>query len=144
MLQEQGLRAALAHVAGTAPPGLPVRLSLDEHGALPPAVELALYRIAAEALRNVTRHAGACHAAITLRHTGGHVELTVADDGCGLPENPRRGVGLGSMHARAAELGGQVEVVPLRDDGVHTGVPGHGGPGATGTTVRALIPLEVP
>ena len=49
----------------------------------PPAVELAAYRVAQEALRNVGRHARAGHAAMTLDFAADRATLTVADDGIG-------------------------------------------------------------
>ena len=93
---------------------------------LPAAVEVAAYRIALEALTNVARHAGA--GACTLRlSVNGALELEVRDDGGGLPESYRRGVGLESMRERAAELGGECTIE--RADG-------------DGTRVKALLPLE--
>ena len=106
-----------------------IRFSLDVPDRLPPlpaAVEVAAYRIALEALTNVARHAGA--SACTLRlSVNGALELEVRDDGRGLPESYRRGVGLESMRERAAELGGECTIE--RAD-------------RNGTRVTALLPLE--
>ena len=62
-----------------------------------------------EALNNVARHASAQHTTIDIR-VNGALEITVTDDGRGLPENVRRGVGLNSMRERAQELGGECTV----------------------------------
>jgi signal transduction histidine kinase len=80
---------------------------------LPAAVEVAAYRIAQEALTNVVRHAGARGCVIRLS-MGGALELEITDDGVGLPEDRRAGVGLTSMRERAAELGGTcvIEATP--------------------------------
>ena len=106
-----------------------IRFSLELPERLPPlpaAVEVAAYRIALEALTNVARHAGA--SACTLRlSVNGALELEVRDDGRGLPQSYRPGVGLASMRERAAELGGECRVE--RADG-------------NGTRVKALLPLE--
>ncbi|MFD1506109.1 hypothetical protein FE374_18100 [Georgenia yuyongxinii] len=143
VLQEQGLVAALEHVARTAPPGLRVELEVEELGALPPAVELAMYRLAAEAMRNVVRHAGATTATVRVRRSADEVELLVVDDGVGLPGQPLEGVGLGSMRARAAQLGGRLEIRAARGNGEarHAAAALAA---ATGTVVHALIPLEQP
>ena len=42
----------------------------------------------------------------------GALDLEVVDDGTGIPQAPRPGVGLSSMRERAAELGGTCEVGP--------------------------------
>jgi signal transduction histidine kinase len=92
---------------------------------LPAAVEVAAYRIASEALTNVTRHAAATRCAVRLSAADALV-VTIEDDGVGLTAHDPPGVGLRSMRERAAELGGSLEVGPAR----------HGG-----TVVRAELPL---
>jgi signal transduction histidine kinase len=110
VLEDLGLAAALrAHADRLGP--LEVELALPEPPvALPAAVELALYRIATEALTNVVRHAHARRCRVTLRADGGEVALEIADDGDGLAADAAPGVGLRSMRERAAELGGRVEL----------------------------------
>jgi signal transduction histidine kinase len=58
----------------------------------------------------------------------GGLVLTVRDDGRGLPEQPRAGVGLRSMRERADELAGTLDVSP--------------GSGGRGTVVRLWLPLD--
>ena len=72
---------------------------------LPAAVEVAAYRIATEALTNVLRHAQARHCTIWLCLADA-LYLAVDDDGGGLPDGYRPGVGMASMCERAEELGG--------------------------------------
>ncbi|MDQ3779406.1 MAG: sensor histidine kinase [Chloroflexota bacterium] len=83
---------------------------------LPAAIEVAAYRIIQEALTNVVRHAGA-HVCRVRLSVGNDLQLEITDDGVGLPENPRAGVGLHSMRERAAELSGTCAVEPLRTGG---------------------------
>ncbi len=76
---------------------------------LPAAVEVAVYRIAQEALTNVVRHAQAksCFVRLAVNES---VTLDIVDDGVGIPAGRSAGVGLSSMHERAAELGGRCVV----------------------------------
>ena len=80
---------------------------------LPAAVEVAVYRIAQEALTNVARHAKARSCVVRLA-VDGDVRLEVTDDGAGIPDGRNAGVGLSSMRERASELGGSciVQAVP--------------------------------
>lgn len=77
---------------------------------LPAAVEVAVYRIAQEALTNVVRHAQAQHCLLRLALDTGAVQLTISDDGQGIPPGHRIGVGLHAMHERASELGGSCTI----------------------------------
>lgn len=72
---------------------------------LPAAVEVAVYRIATEAITNVLRHSDARHCTVNIR-LNDTLELEVVDDGHGMDTASREGVGLSSMRERAAELGG--------------------------------------
>ena len=79
---------------------------------LPAAVEVAAYRIVQEALTNVVRHGHArtCHIRLSLDDV---LTVEICDDGVGLPTEQRIGVGIRSMHERAAELDGTCVVEPL-------------------------------
>jgi signal transduction histidine kinase len=83
---------------------------------LPNEVCGALFGIAQEAVANAGRHAEAQHVDLTLRSTGGFVELRVRDDGKGFggvnPLGPREPghLGLASMRERAAIAGGEIAI----------------------------------
>jgi signal transduction histidine kinase len=105
---------------------------------LPAAVEEAALAIATEAMTNVVRHAGATRCEIDVAVDPGPVrpglELTVRDDGGGMPVQAAggqatAGMGIRSMRQRAAEVGGTFAV------------SGHRG---TGTTVRVCLPTDAP
>lgn len=83
------------------PPALPL---------LPAAVEVALYRIAQEALTNVMKHARARSCALALAIGPHGVQLRIADDGVGPGDSPTWGVGMHSMRERAEEIGGSCRV----------------------------------
>ena len=108
-------------------------LSVDESVApelppLPPEVELVIYRVAQEALTNVARHSGTHHAELDLRTDDGHLVLTVADDGNGLPAGNSPGTGIRGMRERAVLIGASLSV-------------GNASAG-TGCVVRLDVPLN--
>jgi len=120
-LDEFGLIGSLREEVGRLQheaPALTVTLDApDEDLAdLPAAVEVACYRIVTEALTNVTRHAHAtrCFVRIYLDHG---LDVDVRDDGVGLPEGWRTGVGIASMRERVAELGGRLAIEPCLPHG---------------------------
>lgn len=92
-----------------------------------PAVELACFRIAQEALTNALRHAGAQQVTVTLSANEQHLDLQVEDDGSGFDTRRTHGLGLVTMRERAQQLGGRFEVNA-----------GAGG----GTRVRARLPMR--
>ena len=103
----------------------------EELPALPAAVEVAAYRIIQEALTNVARHAGAktCRVRLSVDEATDSLQLEVTDDGVGISEDRRAGVGLSSIRERAVELGGICDVKPIP-----TG----------GTRVLVRLPLSAP
>jgi signal transduction histidine kinase len=131
-LDELGLIGALREGAiqyGQA--GLRVSVeNTGEFSRLPAAVEVACYRIAQEAMANVVRHARASHCSIRIRldEEAGALTVEVEDDGRGIREDDRAGVGMISMRERTEELGGWCIVKPLA-----------GG----GTLLRALLPFRI-
>jgi two-component system NarL family sensor kinase len=113
-----------------------VRLSFVElTGRLSGAVELTLYRILQEALKNVEKHARARHVSVGLTEPHRFVRLKITDDGIGFSpakktvasKKRRSGLGLLGMRERAAYVGGILKVKSVR-----------GG----GTEIDVLVPLE--
>jgi signal transduction histidine kinase len=81
--------------------------------AIPPNVAVCLYRVALEALQNVSRHSGATSALIELRDENGFLTLQVSDSGRGFDVEKARqgsGVGLASSEERVRLLQGAFEV----------------------------------
>ena len=80
--------------------------------ALGDAIEIAIYRVAQEALTNITRHAQASSVEVTLgRSTSAAVTLCVRDDGRGMDLSlATRGLGLVGAVERAAGVGGELTI----------------------------------
>ncbi|CAN5474209.1 hypothetical protein BH10ACT7_BH10ACT7_17570 [soil metagenome] len=78
---------------------------------LSPEVREASYFIAAEAVHNAVRHAGASRIDIELvAHDDGVVRLTIADDGSGFDPHAAVGVGTASMRERATGVGASLGI----------------------------------
>ncbi|MGN9843747.1 GAF domain-containing sensor histidine kinase [Nonomuraea sp. H19] len=87
---------------------------------LPPldsAVEVAVLRVAQEALHNALRHSGAAQVRVRLSYEDGKLALTVSDDGSGFEQVDSRGLGLVSMRDRAEAVGGVMTVESARGQG---------------------------
>jgi signal transduction histidine kinase len=95
-----------------------------------PAVATHLFRIAQEAMSNAARHAGATLIETTLEGRPDALTLTIADDGSGIPSSAMgttTGLGLRTMRARAAALGGTLALTGTQHGTtVHVVVPRHG------------------
>jgi signal transduction histidine kinase len=138
LLDDAGLGPALRrHAAAFAKRfGVAVHChGLEDHDGrrLPPEVEVALYRIAQEALTNAVRHGRAATVRLSFVRTPATAIVEIADDGQGFDETEWRTgarredqLGLLGIEERAALLGGVMRVST--------------GPGA-GTTVRVEIPV---
>jgi two-component system NarL family sensor kinase len=141
VLDDLGLADGLASLARSIGA---VEVTADvEDCQLPEHVEIAVYRIAQEALQNVVKHAHARHATLELHQAGPQVWLRVSDSGRGFDPavspppggaaasspggDGGSGYGLHSMAERAELVGGQLEIVSS---------PGRG------TTVTARVPAD--
>jgi signal transduction histidine kinase len=147
-LEDAGLTAALRDYAEgfSSRTGIKVDVAIaSDVGRMPREVELALYRVAQEALANTHRHSGSQAARLRLAHERvetpePHLVLVVEDDGAGgaappaarayAASKPRAaepaGVGIASMRERMRQLGGRLEIAS----------------GDDGTTLRAVVPLR--
>lgn len=109
-----GLAHALQDLCEAVQQASPLRVQLQTHGLatrLPPATEVALYRMVQELLTNVGRHAQASQVLVQLMRHPGTLHLVVEDDGRGVDlAQLQAGVGLRSVRARAAYLGGTLDV----------------------------------
>ena len=144
-LDDLGLVPALEALARRAQAidGLDVQTEIDldlgpDGERLDAELESTIYRVVQEALTNVSRHAKATRAIVSVATSGdgGAIRVSVTDDGQGLMANGRPlgprgdglegGFGLSGMRERAELVGGELELAPA---------PGQG------TTVRLMVPL---
>jgi two-component system sensor histidine kinase UhpB len=113
-LDDHGLVAALETQLKrfSARTGIEARLDVEgDPDALADVVKTAIYRVAQEALTNVTRHAGATIVELEVAADEKEMELRVSDDGSGFDPAVRgRGLGLIGMAERARLVGGELDV----------------------------------
>jgi PAS domain S-box-containing protein len=115
--------------------GIQVKLEGAMNGRLSPRLELALYRVAQEALANVTRNSQAKKVSIRMFEDESLVQCSIQDDGIGFDlqailgrsKYDGHGLGLAIAHERLEAVGGTLQV--------HT-APGEG------TKLYILIPKE--
>lgn len=123
----QALRALVSQTSERT--GVRAELRVNEAQPIHFDVERAaqLFRIAQEALSNAVRHAGAHSILVRLHCDDQRFELSVIDDGSGLPDGSERGDGMGlrMMAERASVIGGMLTI---------------GSEGGRGTSVRCVIP----
>lgn len=125
VLDDHGLVAAiLDRTEGE--DGLVVRVDSPAELDLPAAVDLAALRIVTEAVANVRRHAEARVVDVHLAVVDGHLDIQVTDDGIGLRDDVRPGIGMHSIAERAAEVGGTARY----------------GRASRGTSLSVSLPLE--
>ena len=126
-LDELGLLGALQELAtALSSDDGRVQITGTTGTSLPAAVEVAVYRIVAEAVSNALRHGHARLVTVALAREESHLDLEVRDDGAGVPESAAAGVGLASMRDRADELGATFSLDTSE----------------RGTTVRASFPVR--
>ena len=122
ILTDQGLVPAVERLADRSPIAVAVRAQLPDR--LPPDVEEAAYYVVAEALTNAAKHSGAAAIGVDLTRADGGVAVRVSDDGRGGADSS--GQGLVGLADRMLMLGGTLVVDT----------------GASGTTVKAVLPCE--
>jgi signal transduction histidine kinase len=111
------LRQLAEAAAGRA--GFPVSYRVDGQCTIPPDVQVALYRVAQEALNNVVKHSGANEAAVHLLCQANSAHLTISDNGAGFDPDtvsPKH-LGLRIMQERAEGVGAALKVTSAEGHG---------------------------
>jgi signal transduction histidine kinase len=113
---EEGLQGALQRRLDAVEKrtGMNARLVVSGDLNLDESTEMALYRIAQEALNNTLKHAGATAVSVEIRSTPGRVEMEIADNGCGFNLQDKAGaggMGLVTMRERTTALNGSLRIL---------------------------------
>ncbi len=140
-LDDLGLAAAIRWYAKDVQTRTGLDVQVEITGTQPllsPPVNIALFRVAQEALNNTIKHSGAKQASVRLLYGEAEVKLQIDDNGCGFDASghaipARPSWGLLGMQERAALLGGQFSVrsVPGQGTQVEVVIPYRGAEAAT-------------
>ena len=125
LLDDLGLSAALRSCAHNSLDAAGIEVHMEVAGQerkLPAEVEIALFRIAQEAIANISKHARAESAYINLEYRDKSVAIQIEDDGIGFDfsqgfSGKNGGVGLLGMKERAELLGGQLDIHTSQNNG---------------------------
>jgi signal transduction histidine kinase len=126
VLDDYGLPAALRSLAAgfAKRTGIQVAFEADEPSPdVPKRVDLAMFRIAQEALNNIAKHSSADRVEMAIRRVNGHATLSVRDNGVGFDlertdASTAPGWGLLIMRERAEAVGAEFSVRADPDAGV--------------------------
>jgi signal transduction histidine kinase len=121
-LEDLGLRLAIKKIAESAASrfSLDLDLTLDPMPSLSPDIEQTIYRVAQEAIENVTKHSEAKKIGVTLFHQDNHIHLIVEDNGLGFDtksKQPTGHFGLIGMKERAELAGGSLVIESEKNKG---------------------------
>jgi PAS domain S-box-containing protein len=138
LLEKAGLGSAIRHYAEGLAKRTEIRVHLEmspNFGRVNRDVELVLFRIVQESLRNIERHAGSPIAKIHVQREPGKIKLEISDQGHGFSRRAQKttgavpvaaGVGIPSMYERVKHIGGQLDIKSSR----------------SGTCVQVTIPTD--
>ena len=116
---EQGIEALLERAVASQARPISVEYSAETDGAgkaLHEPHQIALFRIAQEAVNNAIKHADAARIRVALSQSDGLLRLAVSDDGCGLANDEGDHVGgIENMRTRATLISAQFEIEPCED-----------------------------
>jgi len=134
MLEYLGLSRALRKLCRDASARSGIAISFSEHGMAPPLsleVSGCLFRVAHEAVQNITTHSNANSAVMELELAGRAAVLRVSDSGGGLNELRATNVGTTYLREQILTLGGTLEITSAAAKGTQ------------GTTIEASLPTNV-
>lgn len=126
LLDNLGLVPALEWLAGEASAQGDIPITVDTTGeepTLPPEAAIAIFRVVQETVTNLLKHSRARRGSIEVDSDERQLEITIRDDGVGLPADAleRNGShGLKQMRFRMAAIGGEVSVEAVPSGGTVT------------------------
>lgn len=119
-LREYGLKLAIEDICQKilAPSGI----RYEVHSALPDErmpdkIEITLYRIFQELVHNIIKHSHATEVLVQLRKMSNHVLLMVEDNGKGMTDEKKNGIGISNLRSRVQLLDGNLQYDSSENEG---------------------------
>ena len=111
-LKEYGLKLAIEDICQKilAPSGIQFELhsTLPEER-LPNKIEITFYRIFQELVHNIIKHSQATEVLVQLRKMNNHILLMVEDNGKGMADEKKNGIGISNLKSRVQLLDGNLQ-----------------------------------
>ncbi len=122
VLEDEGLAAAVDNLVRNTKLRTEIEIQWShqvQFDRLAPPLEMSLFRIIQEALRNAVRHSRSDRIEIALTQAGGKISATIQDWGCGFDASVRKPdhFGLEAMQERARLFGGTVRIQSAAGEG---------------------------
>lgn len=119
-LKEYGLKLAIEDICQKilAPSGI----QYEVHAVLPEGrmankIEITLYRIFQELVHNIIKHSRATEVLVQLRKMNNHILLVVEDNGKGMTEEKKNGIGISNLKSRVQLLDGNMQYDSIENEG---------------------------
>lgn len=119
-LKEYGLKLAVEDICQKilAPSGIHYEVDSsmpDER--LPDKIEITLYRIFQELVHNIIKHSHATEVLVQLRKMNNHILLMVEDNGRGMSDEKKKGIGISNLKSRVQLLDGNLQYDSSEQEG---------------------------
>ncbi len=119
-LKEYGLKLAVEDICQKilAPSGIHYEVDSsmpDER--LPDKIEITLYRIFQELVHNIIKHSQATEVLVQLRKMNNHILLMVEDNGRGMNDEKKNGIGISNLKSRVQLLDGNLQYDSSEQEG---------------------------
>lgn len=119
-LKEYGLKLAIEDICQKilAPSGI----QYEVHSTLPEErmankIEITLYRVFQELAHNIIKHSHATEVLVQLRKMNNHILLVVEDNGKGMTEEKKNGIGISNLKSRVQLLDGNLQYDSSENEG---------------------------
>jgi NarL family two-component system sensor histidine kinase LiaS len=121
-LEEYGLITALERLTGKLNENKKIAFTFNHNGIVRrygSKIEFELYSVVLELTNNIIKHSGASRADITIEESAKNIRLLVKDNGTGITDNSKQGMGLNNVRSRVESLSGKIQIAHDQSNGTN-------------------------